>query len=591
MILQALKDYYDRKTADPESGIAPPGWERKEMPFLIVLDAQGKCTGIEDTREMRGKKLVGKAFLVPQSVKRTSGVAANLLWDNLEYIAGIPLKDVSKKERVAQAHDAFVNRAKEYAGSQEIDAVISFLESPDIARQLQQCENWQEVSESGLFASFKIAGRTEPVFRGEAFRQRYEATVAQGAGEMGMCLVSGKEDMIATLHPSVKGISGANPTGANIVSFNFPAACSFGKEQGGNAPVGSRAVFAYTTALNTLTGKDSRQKLTLGDATMLFWADRDTELEDNLADIFDDRGKKDDPDALTGAVVQLLASVKTGAYHNDNGKTRFFVLGLAPNAARLSVRFWHQGTVEEMAGRFAEWFEDLMIVHGENQKEHLSMFRLLCSIAPLGKAENIPPNLAGNVMRSILEGVPLPETLLTSALGRERLDHPDKSPDWQFIGRQYARMKLIKACLNRKQRFQKKNERLLTMSLDKNNDNIGYRLGRLFAVLERAQERVNPGINATIRDKYYASASSTPAAVFGTLMRMKNHHLAKLENAGEKVNLEKLIGEIFEAIPAKLPAHLGVDDQGAFAVGYYHQRQDFFVKKDNPAQMGTNEAI
>ena len=575
MILQALKDYYDRKAADSESGIAPPGWEKKELPFLIVIDNFGGFVSIEDTRVLKGKKKVAKAFMVPQSVKRSIAIAPNLLWDNVDYVIGVASKDPARAQRAQDSHRAFLQRLMEYSGISQVDAVVAFLNSDAEKEKLKGSGLWQELFESGLFISFKIAGCIQPVFRDEGFVSAYNRRLQQASAGQGLCLVSGQQDSIATLHPSIKGIVGANSTGANIVSFNFPAACSFGKSQGENSPVGERAVFAYTTALNNLLSKDSRQKLTIGDATVAFWADKNCSFEDEMASIFDDRDSKDDPDALTGAVAQLLNSVKSGAYHEDREPTRFFVLGLAPNSARISVRFWHQGTVEEMSSRFASWFEDLMIAHGDKMKEHLSMYRLLCSIAALGKSENIPPNLAGNVMRSILEDGPLPETFLQAALRRIKAELGDVS---------YPRAKIIKAVLNRKIRFQQLKEKEITRMLDKENTNIGYRLGRLFAVLEKIQEAANPGINATIRDKFYASASSTPAAVFGTLMRLAGNHLSKLgkENQGFMVNLEKLIGEITYKDESsigidKFPAHLKLDDQGQFAIGYYHQRQDFFV--------------
>ena len=216
-----------------------------------------------------------------------------------------------------------------------------------------------------------------------------------------------------------------------------------------------------------------------------------------------------------------------------------------------------------MERRFADWFENLQIAHGPKDKEHLSLWRLLVSIAPLGKSENIPPNLAGTVMRSILEGTPYPATLLSSAILRTKAEHEVT----------YPRAKIIKAFINRNLNP----ERKLTVSLDKENTNVGYRLGRLFAVLEKIQEEANPGLNATIRDKFYASASSTPNAVYGNLMRLKNHHLRKLSQ-GRSIYFEKLLGEIVADVPA-FPAHLPLNDQGQFAIGYYHQRQDFFARK------------
>ena len=559
MILQALKEYYDRKAADPDSGIAPLGWEWKEIPYLIVIREDGTLAHVEDTQELVGKKKRAKSFLAPQSVKRSSGIAPNLLWDNVEYVTGIVCK--GKPERVAAQHEAFKERLSALSDCTSVGAVLSFLARPDFRERLAEQPAWKEAMDVCAFVSFKVAGALEPVFRDSDVASRIDASIseAENATSGSVCLVSGRRDAIAELHPAIKGVLGTNTTGGNIVSFNFPAASSFGKTQGSNAPVGEKAAFEYTTALNGLLGKDSRQKMMVGDATTVFWSSCKSDLEDEFADIFGEP-EKDDPDKGVDAVERLLSSVKTGAFSHEEKATRFYVLGLSPNSARISVRFWHEGTVAEMEQRFADWFENLRITHGPKDREHLSLWRLLCSIAPLGKSENVPPNLAGAVMRSILEGTPYPATLLSSALVRIKAERD--------VG--YPRAKLIKAFLTRN------HERTLSVSLDKENTSVGYRLGRLFAVLERIQQAANPGINATIRDKFYASASATPAAVFGNLMRLKNHHLAKLPKTAF---FEELIGEILSGVAA-FPSHLSLEDQGMFAIGYYHQRQDFFTKKE-----------
>ena len=552
MILQALKEYYDRKAADPDSGIAPLGWERKEIPYVIVLREDGTLVQLEDTRENKR----AKPLLVPQSVKRTSGVAANLLWDNVEYVTGVPCK--GKPDRVAAQHAAFLARLDELEGCPSIAPVRAFLSSPDFRERLAAEPVWPEAAAACAFLTFRITGHSVPVAREPDIVARVHAPSAL-PDDAARCLVSGELDGIANVHPAIKGVFGAKSTGANIVSFNFPAACSFGKEQGFNAPVGWRAAFEYTTALNTLLSKDSRQKMTVGDATAVFWSSRPTDLEDEFAAFFSEP-PKDDPDRGTVAVERLLASVHTGAWANDPDPARFYVLGLSPNGPRISVRFWHSGTVAEMSTRFADWFENLRIVHSPRDREHLSLWRLLCSVAPLGKSENIPPNLAGALVRAILEGTPYPAALLASAILRNKAERDIP----------YPRAKLLKAILNRN------HERNLTVSLDKTNPDIGYRLGRLFAALERIQQAANPGLNATIRDRFYSSASSTPAAVFGNLMRLKNHHLAKL---AKTAYFENLLGEILDGVTA-FPPHLTLPEQGMFAIGYYHQRQAFFAKKD-----------
>ena len=565
MILQALKEYYDRKAADPDSGIAPLGWEWKEIPYLIVLREDGTLVRVEDTQDsVRGKKY-SKLFLVPQEVKRSGkNFSPNILWDKTEYVLGVsdePTKDTRKK------HENFIDSLDRYVDIPDIKVVVSFLKRAEALSQLKNSPSWSVLKNGSSRVSFRIEGRGQPVFRTEQFVCRYNELLEPKKSIRGICSIDGKIDFIPNTHPKIIGVLGTDKGRGDIVSFNWKAACSFGKEQNFNASIGYQSAFAYTTALNTLLGKDSRQKMQVGDATTVFWSEKPTELEDEFLDLFGEP-EKDDPDTGVVTVVRLLSSVRPGSFSHEDETTRFYVLGLAPNAARISVRFWHNGTVAEMERRFADWFENLRIAHGPRDKEHLSLQTLLLSIARYNKdrqkwKENIPPNLGGAVMRSILEGTPYPATLLSSAILRIKAEHEVS----------YPRAKLIKAFLN----HNLNNERKLTVSLDKENANIGYRLGRLFAVLEKIQEEANPGLNATIRDKFYASASSTPNAVYGNLMRLKNHHLGKLSQ-GRSIYFEKLLGEVISEIPS-FPAHLSLDDQGGFAIGYYHQRQDFFTGK------------
>jgi CRISPR-associated protein Csd1 len=286
-----------------------------------------------------------------------------------------------------------------------------------------------------------------------------------------------------------------------------------------------------------------------------------------VADFFSEP-PKDDPDRGGEAVRLLHESVQKGSYAVSDKDTRFYVLGLAPNAKRISVRFWHVGTVPEMAARFDQHFQDIAIAHGQRDKDALSLFRLLVATAGQGKSENIPPNLAGDTMRAILEGTPYPATLLQAAVRRNRAEQEVT----------YPRAAIIKASLNRMLRFNNPTqEKEITMSLDPANNNIGYRLGRLFAALEKVQSDANPGLNATIRDRFYGAASSTPVTVFGNLLRLSQHHLSKLSD-GLRITREREIQEIMAEI-GDFPAHLHMADQGRFAIGYYHQMQDFFTKK------------
>ena len=565
MILQALHDYYARKSADPESGLAQPGFEWKEVPFVIAIDPQGNPVQIEDTREGEGRRKRARAFLVPQGVKKTSGVAANLLWDNAVYVLGVDTK--GKPKRVEEQRQAFSARieslptpARNDAG---VRAVLNFLQQAN-TESLSQWTEWQEIVETIPNLTFRLQGDIDLVCQRPAIVEAIRTEQATTSAD-GLCLVTGETGEIERLHTAIKGVWGAQTSGANIVSFNLDAFNSYGKTQGANAPVGKRAVFSYTTALNHLLRKDSPQRLQVGDASVVFWADRPTKWETMPVDIFGEP-TKDDPDRNVLAVKSLYTAIKNGVFETEEGQTRFFALGLAPNAARIAIRFWQHGTVAEMVGRIKQHFDDLKIERSPRDPPYLSPFRLLVSVATQGKADNIPPNLGGELMRSILAGLPYPQTLLAAAVRRIRAEHEVT----------YARTALIKGCINRTTRYSNPTvKEEFTMSLDEANTNVGYRLGRLFAVLEKIQEEANPGINATIRDRFYGAASSTPVTVFSTLLKLKNHHLSKLDNRGRAVNLEKRVGEIMEGL-SDFPAQLPIADQGRFAIGYYHQRQDFF---------------
>lgn len=564
MILQALKEYYDRKPELPRIG-----FELKDIPFVIVLDDDGVPVGLNETAEGQGRARRAKSFLVPQAVKRSVGIVANTLWDNPEYVLGVSLK--GNAERAAEQHAAFQRNIAHLGDIPDagLASVRKFLAREDKVSLLEAfSESWQKLIETGANVTFQLAGETRIVL--ESPNVQAALRVARSSGGKGetLCLVSGAEDDLERLHAAIKGVWGAQTSGANIVSFNQAAFRSFGKDQGANSPIGKAAAFAYTTALNHLLGKGSRQRMQVGDTSTVFWSSRETHFESDVADFFGEP-PKDDPDRGTRAVEGLFKSVQTGAFSAEDRNTKFYVLGLAPNASRIAIRFWISDTIPSMAAKFCQHFEDIKIVHGPRDRDTLSLFRLLVSTAVLGKSENIAPNVAGETMRSVLAGLPYPQTLLQAAIRRIRAEHEVTHP----------RAALIKACLNRSLRFNNPQEKEeMKVSLDASNLNSGYRLGRLFATLEKIQAEASPGINATIRDKFYGAASSTPVTVFGSLMRLKNHHLAKLENPGRRVNFEKLIGEIVEGI-GDFPPHLRIEDQGRFAIGYYHQMQAFFTKK------------
>lgn len=578
MILQALKEYYDRMAADPESGIAPEGWEWKEIPFIAVLGNNGNLLQIEDTREGEEKKKRGKLLLVPQSVKKTSGIAANLLWDTANYVFGIVNTEGLDKEQTSRAlvraseqKQAFIERIQnELPQTSRIKAIIAFLTTATKER-LEKENAWQDIYVFNSVVSFRFDEEKALYCQSKEIKDFLEQRLSIKE-KKDICLVSGERDKIAELHIPIKNIYGAQSSGANIVSFNLEPFRSFNKKQGENSPVGESSMFAYTTALNTLLSRQSSQHLLIGDASTVFWSAKKTQFESDFAFFFKEPDK-DNPEAGTQKIKNLFEAPMTGGYLDDDSDTKFFVLGLAPNAARIAVRFWQIGAISEFAVKIRQHFEDLDIVKPSSEPQYYSIWRILVNTAIQDKSENIPPNIAGDFMRSILDGTPYPATLLQAALRRIHSDTENRVKP--------VRAALIKAYLNRYLRVHPNlEEKEVEMGLDTEQPSIGYQLGRLFAVLEKVQEEANPGLNATIRERYYGAACSSPVMVFGTLMRLKNHHLAKMDNKGRAINLERLIGLITSHID-DFPSHLDLHEQGRFALGYYHQRQDLFTKKES----------
>lgn len=601
MILQALKEYYDRKATDPESGIAPRGWFQGRIDFVIVLTKEGEFKQLDCEQTTKNGKRVSHPCMLPyigkQALKHTmSGTDANLLWDNATFVLGVG-KNGNKKLA------SFIAVIKERLGDIEdpaLKSVLKFLENGQrnpatFAPVVRHSEYGEEIRDGRAYMTFRLINDEPPfVFQRSPIKARISEAF-EPSQETGTCLVTGEAGQpIELCHLVIKNLYGARKD-PNVVSFNKQAFNSFGKDQSANAPVGKAAAFAYTTALNYLTARESKQKLQVGDATAVFWSDRDTNLEKQVTDFFSEP-PKDDPDRGVKAVESLFKAVETGAFSRDEGTARFFVLGMTPFGPRIAVRFWIVDTVKGMSVKISAHFTDTEIVVPMQEKKDwprwLSLNALLAATANETKYDNkkpnlvrfrnkyydVKPNFEGDTMRAILEGLPYPQTLLQAAIRRIRAEHEVT----------YPRAALIKACLNRSAHFNNpKQKEELHVSLDLNNTNIGYRLGRLFATLEKIQQEAIPGINATIRDKFYGAASSTPVTVFGNLMRLKNHHLAKLESVGRRVQFDKLLGEIMSGISDFAP-YLRLEDQGRFAIGYYHQMQDFYTKKmDNQQPKGN----
>jgi CRISPR-associated protein Csd1 len=586
MILQALCDYYERQRQQADSDIAPPGWVRRPVDYCFVLDADGQCVQIETRFEWVKARRVGGAALLPaigkQALKHTnSGQDANLLWDNASFALG-------RGNRGAMKLASFIGTLETWlghSGDAGVLAVLAFarlaLAEPDaVTARLREQGVLEDFDERDPVLVFRLAADGPlPVHERAAVRAAYSARLAEQGDDLvrGRCLVTGAQSVpLAENETVIKGVWGGQPSGTNLVSFNASAFVSYGKQGRAAevAPISKDASFAYSTSLNHLLAS-KRQRVQVGDASTVFWADRASRFdgEFTLADLF---GNSEDPARGAQAVRALFEALETGQLPAGERDVSFFVLGLAaPSLSRLSVRFWLHAPFAELGPRIAQHFKDLAIVRSsDNDPPAPSLFRLLSSVALRGEAKNIPPRLASEWMRSILEGLPYPALLLNASVQRCRAER--NVP--------YLRAAILKAWLNRNQHARFKEE------LDVNHDDAPYRLGRLFAVLERIQQRAQGNINTTIRDRYWGAASTTPASAFPALLKLKNAHLGKL-GPGENTFYEKLIGDIFGSLEAPrldgFALQQSLAEQGRFAIGYYHQRQSFFASKDDTA---TKEA-
>jgi CRISPR-associated protein Csd1 len=575
MILQALYDYYyQRKAANPESSIAPEGFEWKEIPFVIVIDREGNFVSLQDTREGEGKNKKAKQYLLPKSVGRSgsnSWTTSFLLWDHYGYVLGHARSESDKDRAMAEKQmPSFIRRIQELPadvkGDEGVMAVIRFYENGEY-QIVRAAENWDDCAKIvGCNMSFRLEGEADLIPCRDAIRIYVDTQVGENTDEAaGFCLITGRMAAIARIHSDTP----INRDSKKLVSFQKNSGYdSYGKEQAFNAPISKSAEFAYTTGLNMLLAKGSKNKVQVGDATTVFWSEKQDVFEEDFPAFFG--YSNDDPDADVQAVKSLYEGIKSG-HANMDSNTRFYVLGLAPNSARISVRFWHTGTIAEFAGNIRKHFDDLKISRGPKDTSHFSMFWLLSAMAHEGKVDNVPPNLSGQIFQSVITGGLYPATMLQQAIRRIRAT--------QDVTRLQA--SILKAYLNRFSRIYKTKEEEITVPLDPTNNNPGYRIGRLFAVLERIQEKSSSTtLNSTIRDRFYGAASSTPVIVFPQLLKLKNHHLGKIDESFKNY-YERLVGEIIDGLGGSMPSHLSMEDQARFAIGYYHQRQDFFKKKDS----------
>lgn len=567
MILKALYDYYERC----KDKLPPMQNALVEFFYAIVIDENGKFKRLEP--------LDGMTLLIYRPEERTSAPVPHSMGDNGSYVLG--LKDLksdddnsilSDMKKNAKNHTSFKDDVKNIfealPDNRYAKAVYLFYEhySIEIIKQMKSDVNWVDFCKSlNKNITFRIDGEIVLAACDSQIID-YKKSNALNENNEAICLVTGakKKPVSTTYSTFVRG----GKSNAKLVSFQVTSGYdSYGKEKGLNAPISEEAEFKYTTALLSLLSKNSRNKFVIGLRTFIFWSSTDNivgqKVEESLFDLFGfSDADEDDPNAKIEQVRKVFKAIYSGEL-NTSLDDKFYILGLAPNSARIAVVYWAEIPLKEFAERINRHFEDMEIT-GAN-RPYMALRSILGAVTLGGKSSDATPNLPDALVKSIFQGTPYPYTLFSECIRRIRAEQSIFT----------TRAAIIKAYLNRQNII---NEQNIKVMLDKNNTNPGYLCGRLFAVLDKIQEEANK--QNTIRERYMNSANATPAAVFATVLNLSLHHSEKLSE-GRRIQFEQLKQEIMDKIDADgFPAHLDLQDQGRFFVGYYHQRQAFFTKSE-----------
>lgn len=577
MILQALVKYYENLAE--QGKVSRLGWCHAKVSYEIHLSSEGDIIGITSRKieDMRGKKAVWVPanLVVPEMVTRSSGVAANFLCDNSKYMLGIDAEGTNPRvmdcfQATKEKHGQILQSAQ----GKTTQAILAYFEKWDPEKAAEHPvirENWEELTEGGnlIFSVEGQEAQDDP-----EIRDCWENYRAQNDGEdNGICLVTGKKAEISRIHKAIKGVPGAQSSGAALVSFNAPSFESYGKEQSYNAPVGKYAEFAYTTALNYLLSQRD-YTFSLGDSMIVYWAESGREQYQRcFSNMF--RPTKDNQKKLKDIFDSLKEDTKI--YLEDaemDPKQNFYILALAPNAARLSVRFFYVNSFGKIIQNIADHYERLEIVKpAREEQDYLGIRDMLNETVNQKSKDKTPvPNMAALVLQAILSGGRYPASLYANTLIRIRAECGNVN---------WKRAAIIKAVLIKNYNCM---EGEAFMESNDDCKDVPYILGKLFCVLEEVQwEASNRKIKTTIRDSYFNSACATPAMIFPVLLKLKNSHMKKLERdkIGLKVDLEKKIACLMEKLPPKLPERLTLQEQGEFNIGYYHQQQEKYKKGED----------
>lgn len=599
MIIHALAKYYDILAADKLADNIPLyGYSKAKISFALVLSEKGELLNIIDLRDQTEKRMIPVDLIVPEQLKRPGQKPPPyFMSDKTEYVLGIdPGQPEKGRERFfsfKELHQTILQGTDDPGAK----AVLAFLEKWEPERALEHpvIQPYIEEIVKGANFVFRLDGQLRHIHEREKNLQAWERHCEKGQDEMtAQCLISGETRPIERLHQNLKGIVGAQACGVPLVTVNRDSFESYGKTQSYNSPIGKRIAFKYTTALNYLLAS-SKQRIRLGDTTTVFWAESPEQAYTDITSVLfsgtyaeeddnDQQAKDPKTERIIKTIFEHLHQGKLVDYDrlDINTDTQFYILGLSPNAGRVSVRYFYRDSFGGFIDKMFRHYMDLCIVKREFEPDQLPLYQLVNELAPqAGKDKKVPPRLVGNLMNAILMGTPYPTSILQTLLMRIKADQDDNE---RKVLRKinYPRAAMIKGFLLRHARIYKPElEEELTMGLNEGSTNVAYRLGRLFALLEKAQQNANGDINATIKDRYFSSACSSPRAVFPTLLRLAQHHLAKDDQYGGLQ--EKRIEEVLLGIDA-FPGNLNLEEQGLFVLGYYHQRHANYQKREQKQQ-------
>lgn len=579
MLLQSLVKLYEAWAEKGE--IEKLGWNPVKISYGISLDEEGNVDEIIHlkTNAPKGNKEKPSLISLPMPVKRSVGVASNFLYDNATYVFGYD--NSNKPDRAKQCFECFRNvgnKVLENSDDEFSTVIKKFLQKDysefenlsDLLTELNCTETTvDDILNKGANLLLMPLGKfpTDSKAICESWNSYYEHSDAP----KGVCLVTGKDDHIAKLHPVIKGIRGAQAAGASLVSFNATAFNSYGKENGYNAPVSEYAAFAYTSALNKLVS-DNDHRIFAGDTTVVCWTeDGESAYQDVFAGIFnsDDEVKQKDLHDTIVSIVNGNEVKWEGIPLNPSNN--FYILGISPNSARLSVRFFIQNTFGKVMENLLKNQQRMeMVKPGFEKFNYIPLWRILGeTVNKKSREKKCKPHLAGDVLNSIINDYNYPSTLYYGILGRISAE---QNINW-------VKASVLKAYLLKN--YDSKYKEEITVDYNENSNNKAYLLGVLFSNLEEIQNTANPGIKSTIRDRYFTAASSTPSRVFPILIDLAQNHIKKIPNVGAKVNCQKMLTETMSKLGDKFPNRLKLDEKGMFQLGYYQRTQERFTGKED----------